>query len=137
LEVGAQPGSLSLDLSNPGFDHTVLSEFRARLVQGGAAQRLLDVLLEQCKARGGLKARGRQRTDSTPVLAAVRALNRVECGGETLRQTLNVLAEVAPDWRQAYVERDHPEWAERSRRRIEAHRSLAPPDRRARSPGRR
>jgi len=114
--------ALSRELSNPGFDHTVLSEFRARLVQGGAAQRLLDVLLEQCKARGWRNARGRQRTDSTPVLAAVRALNRLEWVGETLRQTLNVLAAVAPDWLQAYVERDHPEWAERSSRRIEAYR---------------
>jgi transposase len=99
-----------------------LSEFRARLVQGGAAQRLLDVLLEQCKARGWLKARGRQRTDSTHVLAAVRALNRLECVGETLRHTLNVLAEVAPDWLRAYVEQEHPEWAERYSRRIEEYR---------------
>jgi transposase len=62
--------ALSLELSDPGFDHTVLSEFRTRLVQGGAVQRLLDVLLEQCHARGWLKARGRQRTDSTQVPSA-------------------------------------------------------------------
>ena len=90
--------ALSLELSDPGFDHTVLSEFRSRLVQGGATQRLLDVLLDQCAARGWLKVRGRQRTDSTHVLAAVRALNRWECVGETRRHALNVLAEVAPDW---------------------------------------
>lgn len=114
--------ALSLELSDPGFDHTVLSEFRTRLVQGGAAPRLLDVLLEQCQARGWLKARGRQRTDSTHVLAAVRALNRLECVGETLRHALNVLAEVAPDWLQAYVTRAHPEWVERYSRRIEEYR---------------
>ena len=62
------------------------------------------MLLEQCKARGWLKARGRQRTDSTYVLAAVRALNCVECVGETLRHTLNVLAGVAPDWLRATSE---------------------------------
>ena len=114
--------ALSLELSDPGFDHTVLSEFRTRLVRGGAAQRLLDVLLEQCKARGWLKARGRQRTDSTHVLAAVRALNRLECVGETLRHALNVLAEVAPGWLQAYVTQTHPEWVERYSRRIEEYR---------------
>lgn len=114
--------ALSLELSDPGFDHTVLSEFRTRLVQGGAVQRLLDVLLEQCKARGWLKTRGRQRTDSTHVLAAVRALNRLESVGETLRHALNVLAEVAPDWLQAYVSQTHPEWVERYSRRIEEYR---------------
>ncbi len=61
--------TLSLPLSDAGFDDSVLSEFRTRLVAGGAELRLLDVLLEQCQARGWLKARGRQRTDSTHVLA--------------------------------------------------------------------
>jgi transposase len=114
--------ALSLDLSDPGFDHTVLSEFRTRLVQTGAEHRLLDVLLDEAKARGWLKARGRQRTDSTHVLAAVRALNRLECVGETLRGALNVLAEVAPDWLRAYGEQRRPEWIERYSRRIEAYR---------------
>jgi transposase len=114
--------ALSLELTDPGFDHTVLSEFRTRLVQTGAEHRLLDVLLDEAKARGWLKARGRQRTDSTHVLAAVRALNRLECVGETLRRALNVLAEVAPDWLRAYVEQGHLEWIERSSRRIEAYR---------------
>jgi transposase len=114
--------ALSLELTDPGFDHTVLSEFRTRLVQGGGAQRLLDVLLEQCQARGWLKARGRQRTDATHVLAAVRALNRLECVGETLRHALNVLAEVTPDWLQAYVAQAHPEWVERYSRRVEEYR---------------
>ena len=109
-------------MTDPGFDHTVLSEFRARLVQGDAAQRLLDGLLEQGKARGWRKARGRQRTDATPVLATVRARNRLEGVGETLRHALTVLAEVAPDWLQADVAQAHPEWVERSSRRIEEYR---------------
>jgi transposase len=52
---------------------------------------------------GLLKKRGRQRTDSTPVLAAVRVLNRLERVGETLRATLNALAVVVPEWVQAWV----------------------------------
>jgi transposase len=59
--------ALSLELTDPGFDHTVLSEFRSRLVAGNAEQRLLDLLLERCRAGGWLKARGRQRTDSTHI----------------------------------------------------------------------
>src|SRR5215813_8761468 len=34
--------ALSLELTDPGFDHTVLSEFRTRLITGQADQLLLD-----------------------------------------------------------------------------------------------
>jgi transposase len=96
--------ALSLELTDPGFDFSVLTEFRTRLLRGGAETHLLQALLELCKSRGWLKARGRQRTDSTHVLAAIRDLNRLECAGETLRHTLNVLAEVAPDWLLAQID---------------------------------
>ena len=69
---------LGLELTDPGFHHTVLSEFRTRLVAGEAAQLLLDALLTLAQAQGLLKVRGRQRTDSTHVLAAIRVLNRLE-----------------------------------------------------------
>jgi transposase len=70
--------ALGLTLDDPGFDATVLCEFRARLRAGSAEQQLLDALLTLCRDRGWLHARGRQRTDSTHVLAAIRAHNRVE-----------------------------------------------------------
>ena len=89
---------LGLELDDPGFDHSVLCEFRGRLLEGGAEERLLHELLEACQARGLLKARGRQRSDTTHVLAAIRTLNRLEPVGETLRAALNELATVAPDW---------------------------------------
>jgi transposase len=107
---------LGLELADPGFDHSVLCEFRSRLVGGGAAERLLGRLLEACQARGLLKARGRQRTDATHVLAAIRVLNRLELVGETLRAALNELATVAPDWLRAVAPRA---WYERYRHRIE------------------
>ena len=108
--------ALSLELTDPGFDHTVLSEFRTRLVTGQAEQLLLETLLSQLRARGLLKARGRQRTDSTHVLAAIRVLNRLELVGETLRHALNSLAVVAPSWLCAYVP---PEWFDRYGTRVE------------------
>jgi transposase len=107
---------LGLELTDPGFDHTVLCEFRARLLQGGAEERLLHVLLEACQARGLLKARGRQRTDSTRVLASIRALNRLELVGETLRAALNELATVAPDWLREVAPKD---WYGRYAHRVE------------------
>ncbi|HEX6243663.1 MAG TPA: transposase, partial [Polyangiales bacterium] len=61
--------ALGLELTNPGFDHTVLSEFRGRLVTGEAGLLLLDTLLVRSRELGLLKRRGRQRTDSTHVLA--------------------------------------------------------------------
>jgi transposase len=90
--------ALGLELDDPGFNFSVLSEFRGRLTAGGAERLLLDQMLEVCKARGLFKARARQHTDSTHVLAATRDLNRLELVGETLRAALNTLAAVAPGW---------------------------------------
>ena len=107
---------LSLELTDPGFDFSVLSEFRDRLLAGSAAELLLDKLLERCRALGLLTARGQQRTDSTHVLAAVRVLNRLELVAETLRAALNAVATVAPAWLQAVTPLA---WYERYGRRIE------------------
>ena len=107
---------LSLALTDPGFDFSVLSEFRDHLLAGSAAEILLDKLLERCRALGLLTARGQQRTDSTHVLAAIRVLNRLELVAETLRAALNAVATVAPDWLQAITPLA---WYERYSRRIE------------------
>ena len=107
---------LGLELTDPGFDRSVLSEFRARLLEGGAEERLLERLLDRCQARGLLKARGRQRTDATHVLAAIRLLNRLELVGETRRAALNELATVAPDGLRGIAP---AAWSKRSARRIE------------------
>lgn len=61
-------------------------------------EKALDLLLTALKERGLVKAGGRQRTDSTRVLAAVRDLNRLELAGKTLRAALETLACAAPDW---------------------------------------
>src|SRR5215204_454982 len=107
---------LSLELADAGFDHTVLCEFRGRLLAGDASERLLTRVLDTARDAGLLKARGRQRTDSTHVLAAVRALNRIELVAETLRAALNAIAVLAPDWLRALAP---PEWHERYDRRVE------------------
>ena len=108
--------ALGLELTDPGFDASVLTEFRARLVTGNVERLLLDALLECCRERGWLKAGGRQRTDSTHVLAAVRALNRIEVVTETMRHALDSLAVTAPEW---LVTVAASEWAERYARRVE------------------
>src|SRR5215210_9269675 len=107
---------LALDLADAGFDHSVLCEFRGRLLRHGAGGRLLARVLDTAREGGLLKARGRQRTDSTHVLAAVRDLNRIELVAETLRAALNAIAVVAPDWLRGLAP---PEWHARSDRRTE------------------
>ncbi len=107
---------LGLELTDPGFDFSVLCEFRSRLLAGAAGERLLEKLLGRCQAAGLLKARGRQRTDATHVLASVRAMNRLELLAETLRAALNELAAAAPDWLRGVAPLT---WYERYGRRIE------------------
>ena len=107
---------LALDLADAGFDFSVLCEFRARLLQHAATERLLARLLDAAREGGLLNARGRQRTDSTHVLAAVRTLNRLELVGETLRAALNAIAVAAPGWLRAVA---RPDWHDRYDRRVE------------------
>jgi transposase len=111
--------ALALPLEDAGFHSSVLSTFRDRLVVGQAEERLLWALLEACQARKLLRKRGRQRTDSTQVLAAVRSLNRLELTGETLRAALEALAVAAPDW---LLQQVLPDWVERYGRRVEEYR---------------
>ena len=89
---------LGLGLDDPGFDHTVLSEFRGKVAEGGLEQVALDALLERLAAGGLVKAGGKQRTDSTHVVAAVAALNRLELAGESVRAALEALTAAHPDW---------------------------------------
>jgi transposase len=108
--------ALALELTDPGFDHTVLSEFRSRLLAGKSESLLLDTILLRVQDLGLLKKRGRDRTDSTHVVALVRSLNRLERVGETLRAALNELATIAPDWLRALAP---PDWYQRYGSRVE------------------
>src|SRR5581483_6179047 len=107
--------ALGLELTDPGFDFSVLSAFPARLVAGAAEHLLLERLLAVCREHGWLRARGRQRTDATRVRGALRVLHRLERVAETRRAALNALAAAAPDWLRSIAP---PEWHERYDRRI-------------------
>lgn len=111
--------ALSLPLNDSGFDYSVLSEFRDRLIAGNTEELLLDKLLEQLREKKLLKGHKRQRTDSTHVLGAIRSLNRLETLGETFRAVLNSLTAAAPDWLQEHLQ---AEWFERYGRRTENYR---------------
>jgi transposase len=102
--------ALSLELTDPGFNFTLLHDFRQRLLSNDGAQRMLDTVLDTCKARGWIKARGKQRTDSTYVVAAIRRLYYLECVQEAMHYALNQLSEAAPEWVRGWAPL---EWYER------------------------
>ena len=93
---------LGLPLRYAGFDHSILSPFRERLLAGEQEGVLFDQVLAQLKEQGLFKGKAQQRSASSHVLAAIRTLNRLECVGEALRRVLDDLARVAPDWFDRY-----------------------------------
>ena len=101
---------LGLEMTDAGFDYSVLCEFRARLVTGGAGTLLLEHMIEIFKNEGILKTRKPQRTDSTHILTAVRDLSRLELVGKTMLHVLNNLAVVSPNWLKTIAP---VEWKER------------------------
>jgi len=108
---------LGLELDDPGFDFTILGDFRSRLIRHGLEEKVLEAVLERLSGAGLLRAGGRQRTDSTHVLAAVRTLNRMEFVGETLRAALEALAAAAPGWLVPLIDAG---WADRYGARIDS-----------------
>lgn len=110
---------LGLYLEDPGFDFSVLSEFRQRLLEKKSEALLLEKVLEGCEALGMLKGKKKQRTDSTHVLAAVRGLNLLELVGETMRRVLDEAAQTAPEWLRLQMK---PEWVKRYARRFDGYR---------------
>lgn len=110
---------LGLALDDPGFNYSVLSEFRGRLLAHESEYLLLELLLDQAKAHGWLKAGGRQRTDSTHILAAIQRLNRVELVGQTLQHALNEIAQCEPEWLKQHAP---VEWWDRYAKKLDDYR---------------
>ncbi|WP_370107030.1 transposase [Streptacidiphilus sp. BW17] len=107
--------ALCLELDDPGFHHSVLSDFRERLVQDGRADRLLDLALARLKEAGLVRERTTQRTDSTHVLAAVRDLTRLELVTEAARAALEEAARTAGHLLTGLVDED---WCRRYGRQV-------------------
>ncbi|MFE4599856.1 transposase [Kitasatospora indigofera] len=108
---------MGMKLGATGFDDSLLARFRARLVEHGMERLVFDRLLDWCRGQGLVRAGGRQRTDSTHVISAVRDLNRLELAGESVRAALEALALVAPTWLAETV--DVPELALRYGERVD------------------
>lgn len=105
--------ALHLSLADPGFDFSVLSDFRERLVKHEGGLRIFKRVLERLVDLELLKQGGKQRTDATYVLSAVRDLSRVELVAETMRLALEAVAVYEPEWLRS-VAQSH--WYERYNR---------------------
>src|SRR6266700_7054886 len=108
--------ALALPLDEPGFDYSILTDFRQRVLAAGAQDLILEPILQLSRERGWLKPRGKQRTDATAVLARVRALSSLESVGESMRAVLNAIAEQEPTWLREHL---NPAWEERYVHRFE------------------
>lgn len=95
--------ALHLPLDEPGFNFSVLSEFRDRLLAHQAESQLFDQVLASLQQAGLLKQRGRQRSDSLSVLTRVRDLSRLELVVETLRLAVRALVAADPTWVSAHL----------------------------------
>ena len=79
---------MELDIADEGFDHSRLSRFRDRLIEGGAERIGFDALLGGLRRAGLVRRGGKQRLDSTHVLGAVAKMSRLEVVRETVRLVL-------------------------------------------------
>src|SRR5262249_57244381 len=99
-----------------------------RIVANSLESRVLDLLVARLVELGLLKARGKQRTDSSHVLAAVRQLNQVELVGESVRACVEALAAAAPDWVRSCLDAS---WQYRDGTRVDSWRMPASKTKRA------
>jgi transposase len=88
--------ALNLKLGDPGFHSTTLVYFRQRLLEHAKSDLAFRAVLDALQAEGLIPKRGKQRLDSTHVLAAVEDLSALECVRETLRLALEALGQALP-----------------------------------------
>lgn len=102
--------ALHLSLDYAGFDFSVLSEFRDRLLKHNAEGRVFDTLVNEFREMGLIKERGKQRSDSIAMLTKVRKLSRLEMVIETLRLAVGAILRIDRKWGEEIIP---PSWEER------------------------
>ena len=95
--------ALGLELEDPGFEHSVLSRFRQRLIENEAEREVLERVIASIEKLGLVTKRSAQRTDATHVLAVTRELNRLELVAETMRHSLEAVAKTDSAWLRSWV----------------------------------
>ena len=96
--------ALGLRIDDPGFHPTSLVTFRERLTGSADGRLLFDIILRFLHGKSFVKRHGKQRLDSTHVLAAVARMGRLEVVRETLRLFLETI-------QRRRLEGSLPEWS--------------------------
>ncbi|MBF0107535.1 MAG: transposase [Deltaproteobacteria bacterium] len=80
--------ALHMGLDDHSFDPSLLTKFRARLLEGGLERVAFEAILAKLVADGWVKKCSKQRLDSTHVCGLLSAMSRLECVRETIRLAL-------------------------------------------------
>jgi transposase len=86
-----------------GFHYSDLCNFRKRLVAHGGESLIFERLLAYLRKRGLVQAGGRQRTDATHILGAVKQMSDVEVMREAVRMALSALVSSDALWVMRYI----------------------------------
>src|ERR1700690_1939398 len=90
--------ALRQDVSWSGFHYSDLCNFRKRLLAVELEGVVFERIVAYLRARGYVKAGGKQRTDSTHIVGQVMDLSRLELVWETIRVTLTALISADAPW---------------------------------------
>ena len=124
--------ALHLPLDYEGFHYSCLCYFRQRLLAHDKDALVFEAILNKVKSLGFIKRKGKQRTDSTAVIGAVRELSRLEMVTETLRVAVKAITKADQAWakrglpasfRETYVE-TRPDYRLTEREREDALRNV-------------
>jgi len=81
-----------------GFHYSDLCNFRKRLLGQGQESMVFEHLLDYLRERGLVRAGGKQRTDTTHILGAVKQLGDIEVIGEGVRLAISELMSTDAKW---------------------------------------
>jgi transposase len=95
--------ALRQELGWKGFHYSDLCNFRKRLMQHDRENQVFEKVVAYLREQGYIKAGGPQRTDSTHILGAVRALSTIDLARETIRVALRALSSSDAPWTLRYL----------------------------------
>jgi len=90
--------ALHVPLTWRGFHFSDLSNFRQRLLEHGAERLVFDKVVAWVQSLGFAKRHGKQRSDSSHIVACIERLSRLELAWETLRVASRAIQATAPSW---------------------------------------
>ena len=95
--------ALRQELDWSGFHYSDLCNFRKRLLKYGQESQVFEKVVDYLQEQSYVKAGGKQRTDSTHIIGAVRDLSAIDLVQETIHVTLQALTSTDAPWTLRYL----------------------------------